>query len=163
MKIITVLMVGILCFTSVDAIGNTREIQEARIAGENDAKGFNWKWFAVSYMTTNAAVVGAMLAAWANANLLTNALDTLNHEACLWSICGIYALAPTAVAIIHTPTPPAERLLGKSPDWVNAYTKAYQKNMRGYRVASTMAGSCIGGAVLATTVYIILPLGFTGD
>ena len=124
MRIIAVLVVSILFFASVDAIGNTLQIKEARIAGENDAKGFKWKWFAAGYMTTNASIIAIVLAAWANENLLNNTFDTFNHDACLLAIYGAYTLAPTAIAILHAATPPADRLLGKSPDWVNAYTKA---------------------------------------
>ena len=69
----------------------------------------------------------------------------------------------TAVAIIHAATPPADRFLGKSPDWVNAYTKAYQKNMRRYRAESTVTGCVMGGAVLATTLYVLFPPGAYPD
>ena len=162
MRIIAVLVLGILCFTSVDAIGNTGEIEEARIAGENDAKGFQWKWFAVSYMTANASVITGVVAAWANERLLANALDSLNDPMCFLPVFGAYTLAPTAVAILHAPTPPADRLLGKSPDWVNAYTKAYKTNMRGARAVSSAMGCVMGSVVLLSTLGVVLPE-FTGD
>lgn len=158
MKKTVVLLICVLFFTSViQIVASTDEITEARIAGGNDAKGFKWKWFAASYMTTNASAIAIVLATWANERLLTNAFDTINHPTCLSAIYGAYVLAPTAIAIIHAPTPPADRLLGKSPDWVNAYTKAYKKNMRRCRTESTAVGCIVGGAVLATTLYLFFP------
>ena len=155
-------LVCVLFYASViQIVASTDEMTEARIAGENDAKGFKWKWFAAGYVTTNASVIAIVLAIWANENLVNHAFDTLHHDACLLAIYGAYTLAPTAIAILHAATPPADRLLGKSPDWVNAYTKAYQKNMRRYRAESTAAGCVVGGAVLGATLYQIIPW-FTG-
>ena len=58
MKKITVLLICVLFYASVvPIVASTDEITEARIAGKNDAEGFKWKWFAASYMTTNASVI----------------------------------------------------------------------------------------------------------
>ena len=43
---------------------------------------------------------------------------------------GIGTLLPIGEALIHAPKTPAQQLLGKSPEWVNAYTKAYQASMK---------------------------------
>ena len=162
MKKTVVFLICVLFYASIiQIVASTDEMTEGRIAGENDAKGFKWKWFAAGYMTTNASVIATVLAIWANEILLTNAFDAINHDACLLAIYGAYTLAPTAVAILHTATPPADRLLGKSPDWVNAYTKAYQKNMRRYRAESTVTGCVMGGAVLGATLYVLFPPGLT--
>ena len=59
--------------------------------------------------------------------------------------------------MIDAPTPPADRLLGKSPEWVNAYTEAYQKSMRGLSVKSSAMGCLFGGMVLSAMVYRVLP------
>ena len=57
--------------------------------------------------------------------------------------------------MIHSPTPPAERLLGKSPEWINAYTKAYQSVTTGRRTEATLLGCITGGGILAATVYAL--------
>ena len=58
MQKITVLLICVLFYASVvPIVASTDEITEARIAGKNDAEGFKWKWFAASYMTTNASVI----------------------------------------------------------------------------------------------------------
>ena len=38
-------------------------------------------------------------------------------------------------------TPPAERLIGKSPEYIEHYTTAYQKKMRSHRIIWALAGS----------------------
>ena len=112
MKKITVLLICVLFYASViQIVASTDEITEARISGENDAQGFQWKWFAASYMTTNASVIAIMLTYWTNEKLLHNSLNNI-QPACCYTIYGAYVLTPTAVAIIDSPTPPADRLLG---------------------------------------------------
>ena len=157
MKKIAVLVVSILfCASVVPIIAETPEMTEGRIAGENDAKGFQWKWFAASYMTTNASVIAIALVYWFNESYLFNTFDTID-PACWFTIYGIYILTPTAVALIDSPTPPADRLLGQSPEWVSAYTKAYKKSMRRYRAESSGAGCFLGGMALFGTVYALAP------
>ena len=168
MKKIAVLMVGILCFASVDATGNTLEITDAQIAGENDAKGFKWKWFAAGYFIIHAIPIVLISTNWFIEEFtfdrfdLYDTFDTIDPRCCF----AIYGLSPTAVALIHSPAPPADRLLGKSPDWVDAYTKAYKKNMRVYRAASSAVGCITGTATLASTLCLLIPLitgGTPGD
>ena len=166
MRKIAVLLICVLFYANVvPIVAETPEITEARIAGKNDAKGFKWEWFAASYMTTNASVIAVALASRANEYWLNNSFDNID-PACLFAIYGSYVLAPTAVAIIDSPTPPANHLLGKSPEWVNAYTKAYQKTMRRYRAESSAAGCVWGAGILAATVYVLAPAivgGTSGD
>jgi hypothetical protein len=155
MKKITVLLICVLFYASViQIVASTDEITEARISGENDAQGFQWKWFAASYMTTNASVIAIMLTYWTNEKLLHNSLNNI-QPACCYTIYGAYVLTPTAVAIIDSPTPPADRLLGKSSEWVNAYTKAYKNVTRQHRTEATLIGCMAGGVVLAATVTFL--------
>ena len=156
MKKITVFVVCVLFFANVmPIVAETPEVKEARIAGENDAKGVKWKWFAAGCMTINASAIAIALACWFNESCLVNTLDA---NPAGWSIIyGAYLLTPTAVALSNSPTPPADRLLGKSPEWVDAYTKAYQKGMRRYRAESSAAGCFIGGVVLGGTILSLAP------
>ena len=156
MKKISVLAACILFYVSVAPI-----VAAARIAGENDAKGFKWKWFATSFFTVAATPVLIVLTEVFNNSFLDKPLDITNPVCCL-AIYGVYVLTPTAVARIHSPTPPADRLLGKSPEWINAYTKAYKNTTRLYRTDSSIRGCVVGGVVLGVTIYLLLPSGTEG-
>ena len=58
MKKITVFVVCVLFFANVmPIVAETPEVKEARIAGENDAKGVKWKWFAAGCITINASAI----------------------------------------------------------------------------------------------------------
>ena len=154
---IAVCVVSILLYTSVvPIVAETPDLAAARSAGENDAKGFQWKWFAASYMTTNTSVIAIWLVYSLNETFFFNTLDTI-PPACGLTLYGVYILTPTAAALIDSPTPPADRLLGKSPQWVSAYTKAYQKSMRRHRAQSSGAGCLLGGMALFGTIYALAP------
>ena len=157
MKKIAVLVVSILFYASVvPIVAETPEITEARLAGENDANGFNWKWFGISYLISNSTPLVFMSAIWMieEFNLYDGTINNIDPRCCL-AAYGIYVLAPTVVAMTHSPALPAERLLGKSSEWVNAYTKAYQKSVKRHRTDATIAGYVAGTATLAGTLYLI--------
>ena len=50
----------------------------------------------------------------------------------------------TGYAILHSPSPPPERLLGKSPEYVVSYVNTYVNRVKLRRTLSSTAG-CIGG------------------
>jgi hypothetical protein len=59
------------------------------------------------------------------------------------------------IAYIVEPTPPATRLVGKSSNYVIAYTSAYKE--KGKSIQSTKArNGCIIGTVATVLVYVIL-------
>ena len=90
MKKITVLLICVLFYASViQIVASTDEITEARISGENDAQGFQWKYFAASYMTTNASVIAIMLTYWTNEKLLHNSLNNIQTGLLVGNIRGI--------------------------------------------------------------------------
>ncbi len=43
--------------------------------------------------------------------------------------------------------PPVERLIGKSPEYIEHYTKAYQKTMRFQRIMYTLIAPVVGGGI----------------
>ena len=105
MKKIAVLVVSILFYASVvPIVAETPEITEARLAGENDANGFNWKWFGMSYLISNASplVFISAIQMIEEFNLDAGTLRTIDPRYCL-AAYGIYALAPTVVAMTHSP------------------------------------------------------------
>lgn len=153
MKISTILLACILFFISVvPIVAQTDEITEARIAGENDAEGFKWKWFAAGYVNSNTSVLVILLVDSLDRNYLKSGISYMNPACCL-AMWGAYLSLPTAVATIHSPTPPPDRLLGRSPEWINAYTKSYKNTMRSRKAVSSGVGCLAGGAVLSAIIY----------
>ena len=50
-------------------------------------------------------------------------------------------------AYVYQPVPPAERLLGKSVEYVTVYTEAYKARSRGLRLSAALKGALGGSAV----------------
>ncbi len=64
-------------------------------------------------------------------------------KACLWLGGGfLFSILAVGVACAIVPAPKAERLLGKSPEYIAAYTRAYRQKL----MANQIALSCIGCA-----------------
>ena len=74
---------------------------------------------------------------------------------------GAYGFACSIVALPHaflgTPEVPFERLIGKSPDYVNTYTRVYQQSAKRRRLQSAAIGCGIGVGVSTLTNLILLP------
>ena len=64
-------------------------------------------------------------------------------------IAGTCLLGAVAVggAYVYQPVPPAERLLGKSVEYVNFYTDAYKARMRRLQLVAATKGALGGSAV----------------
>ena len=155
MRILAVLAFSILYLsTSVEA---TVEITEARLAGESDAKNLDkWKFkrFAVGFCGSATPIL--LLSALAVGDAAWDISYNYNLDptfCCL--LYGIGPLLPIGEALIHAPKTPAQQLLGKSPEWVNAYTKAYQASMKKRNLDATLIG-CLTGTVVSAPVLLIL-------
>lgn len=66
--------------------------------------------------------------------------------------CLLGALS-VASAYTHLPTPPPGRLIGKSPEYILAYTDVYESKVRRLQVESAAIG-CIAGSVTAASLVI---------
>lgn len=64
--------------------------------------------------------------------------------------CHVYGFA---FAVLDTPQVLPERLLGKSPDYITAYTAEYQRKARNKRIK----GSCLGGGTLVVLIALVAP------
>ena len=53
------------------------------------------------------------------------------------------------------PNPPPERLIGKSPKYVQFYAKVYRSKMRSYRMRAVAAGSIVGCTAMTIMSAII--------
>ena len=67
-------------------------------------------------------------------------------------LLGAFAMPIIVDLYPHNPTPPPERLLGKSPEYVEAYTQIYTSKITSLRKRLVTTGSITGniGVILAT-------------
>ena len=71
-------------------------------------------------------------------------------------VFGILAMPICVHLYPHSPSPPPERLLGKSPEYIQAYTQAYKSRTVLLRKIFVTAGSIASNLGVMT---VILPLG----
>lgn len=76
-----------------------------------------------------------------------------------WYSC---LLPPVGLAgtYFYQPEPPAMRLVGKSPEYVLAYTSTY-KSKRGNIQAQWASAGCLGGSVVTTAVIVGIGVGIS--
>ena len=67
-----------------------------------------------------------------------------------------YIVPPLGIAgtYFYRPAPPPSRLIGKSPEYVDAYTSAYQLK-RGSIQAQWASAGCLGGCLTVTAVILV--------
>ena len=71
--------------------------------------------------------------------------------------CGCLAGDVVAIASqVVLPAPPVNRLIGKTPAYVDAYTSTFKREVKKKRLIHTSAG-CISGTALAIWVYNLYP------
>ncbi|TET47144.1 hypothetical protein E3J62_02355 [candidate division TA06 bacterium] len=74
----------------------------------------------------------------------------------LW-LGGGFLLGPVIVivAMVATPSPPQTRLIGKSPEYVAAYTDAFKAKGKSIQTTQSLIG-CLVGTVATCGCYFIL-------
>lgn len=84
-------------------------------------------------------------------------------DTCLIFVFGVGLLLPTGYATLHSPVPPANRFLGKSSDYVDAYTMAYRNRMKRKRVAQSakgcLLGTCLSGSLIVPAIIMFSDIG----
>lgn len=76
----------------------------------------------------------------------------------LWIGAGcVFNLLGVGAAYLYKPVPPPERLLGKSPEYVDSYTECYTKQARRSQADKAWIGCGVSGGVslVAGTILII--------
>lgn len=74
----------------------------------------------------------------------------------LWFAVGcLFTSLGTVGAYVIEPSPPASRLIGKSPEYVAFYTEAYKAKAKGIQGRTALTGCLISGAVSVVS-YIFL-------
>ena len=135
------------------AAQNANAVAEAKAAAERDASKDTNKllWFCIGGTLPWALVYGFM-----GGHMIQNpseytggwVINFEEHEALACGI-GLLALSASCIGIASrgifakTPPPP-ERLIGKSPEYVESYLNAYKRKVRTLRGTSTVGGSVAG-------------------
>lgn len=74
----------------------------------------------------------------------------------LWYPAGCFlGVAGILIAAVYTPHPPAEKLLGKSSEYIAYYTSTYQQVAKNHHVTEATLG-CLTGTCLVGATYIWL-------
>ena len=123
---------------------------QAKRDAENDAKLDNkLKWFGAGCLggVLPFIVLDAILIADYTDVISHNTFDPYTLDACILSLLGAGAILPTGYVVLHTPILPADRLLGKSPNYVDAYTRYYRKQVKSERILLSASG-CLSGMLV---------------
>ena len=122
---------------------------QAKQDAKNDVKEF--AWFTASCM--------GVASFWGAISLL-NEISSVDNttDTPLRVLAVIVPFLTPGYAIFDSPTPPIERLVGKSPEYMNAYVDAYVKEAKRRRVESSTAGCAVGWLGLSIFLFATEPL-----
>ena len=93
---------------------------------------------------------------WVGLGGLLAGLTLIHDYGCVLSVGGL------AGTHFYRPNPPAERLIGKSPEYVNVYSEAYKNEIAKLHTLWSAAG-CVGGGVIIAGFAVVgfIRLGIT--
>ncbi|MYC75385.1 hypothetical protein F4X10_06400 [Candidatus Poribacteria bacterium] len=81
----------------------------------------------------------------------------LNVSPIAWGSAGfVCSFFAPIYAYVALPEVPVGALLGKSPEYVDAYTLVYQENVRRRRIQASIIGCAIGSALGTITSYMVV-------
>lgn len=119
--------------------------------GETDEKGGHYNRQTGEYHYHNAPAAPNESALATLAMIEAQALADAKRDAQFDNVwfgyglcCGVFAIGSAYIAKAQ---PPVENLLGKSPEYVNFYTKAYKEEMREERAKAAAIGCAISSGI----------------
>ena len=126
---------------------NSAEIQ-AKQDAKSDVNKF--AWFAGGFI--------GCASGWTMLALIDSGdyIDSATLDQSLRCLVVMVPFLPMVYAISASPAPPTERLLGKSPEYVNVYVNSYKKEVKRQRVLLSVAGC---GISFISTPIILLATG----
>lgn len=81
----------------------------------------------------------------------------LNVSPIAWGSAGfVCSFFAPIYAYLAMPEVPVGALLGRSPEYVDAYTQVYHQNARRRRLQASVIGCAIGSAVSSITTYLFV-------
>ena len=156
-----VFLMAMLVF-SIPCVAASDVEADAKRDAEKDTKSFNeLKWFAGGCLGSACPYIlgSTYLVAGSRGIHLEDhipkpfILGPKVTDFCCLSFFGAGVLLPIGYAALHSPTPPAEQFLGKSADYVNAYTTVYRRRVKEQRVKLSAIGCMIGTSIGTSILY----------
>lgn len=162
----TVFLMVLLVLVSVrDTAAQTDIAAVAKRDAERDAKRVSkLKWFASGFFGSALPCLSlfALLYGDAHGVYIEDDIPRVFGPDTLYMCCtagiGAGMLLPTGYAIFHSPTLPAEAFLGKSPDYITAYTsvdtfvdrRQAQAQRAAFSAMGCLTGISVGTLILST-------------
>ncbi len=129
-------------------------VSEAKAAAKVDARDAvnMYLWFSISAVALPVSLLGGY--AWGDHYLEPDAgIAGLGQLAGLMAGGAVYSTVCLSGVYLFQPSLPPERLIGKSPEYIEAYREAYKEEVRVRRLGS-MGFGCLLGCLF---------MGFIGD
>ena len=164
-RVSAVLMTTLLLFSMMPVSLAQQQTAKAEAEADASADMSKDKWFMLGVMGSTAGcplgcVGGALLGKTIFSNESGNSqMNCALAGSVLLGVCAV----PIGVQIYpHNATPPPERLLGKSPEYIEAYTHAYKSRAGLLRKIFVTAGSItsnLGIMTMLMTLYARIGVG----
>ena len=150
-----VLMTTLLLFSMMPVSLAQQQTAKAQAEADASADMSKAKWFLLGGVGSTAGcllgcVVGSSLGKTIFSNESSNSqMNCTLAGSLLLGVCAV----PIGVQIYpHNVTPPSERLLGKSPEYIEAYTQAYKSRAGLLRKIFVTAGSITSNLGVMTMI-----------
>ena len=134
------------------------DVNAMRLQAESDAKqdvGKVTKWLTPFAMGMGSTFAGAMCGIMTGCTVGWVS-DAPDFAGCAFAAGGSL---PFLLALVKhynaAPPPPIERLIGKHPEYVKAYTDVYGKKMRSKQLKSASAGAAAGCGIIVGLPFVL--------
>lgn len=135
--------------SNLDRFKNVGPQFEALAAAEQDASRDVNKllWFSAGF---GSVVIIGPLGAYAG-----DVIGRAVNGSAIMGLAGFVVGATSPLILIdnYDPNPPSERLVGKSPEYIDYYTKIYKSKTKSIRKRSATVGCLFGGCLLGFIVW----------
>ena len=136
------------------------DLNALRLQAESDAKkdvGQVTKGLTPFAMGMGSVFAGGMSGVMTACCINLAASDELGEAACIFA--GVAGSTPFFIALAKhyntPPLPPIERLIGKHPEYVKAYTDTYGKKMRSKQLKAASAGAAAGLGIMVGLPFVL--------
>ena len=152
MKYICVLLITVLIFSqplSSFAETNDPEIIKSHAKEDADRDMSRLRWFG-----SGVGLIGGASCCLTTIGIAFHTTSSNSPEAIL-TFPILIPIAGLIATYRYSPSPPAERLIGKSPLYVSIYTDAYQSQARSIRTKMAASGCCLAYGVLGFLGFLV--------
>jgi len=125
--------------------------------------GLRSHWFSLAAMLMVFLIFNAPFVALAQQAEVAEAYMAAENDAktgvngAFWFGIGcIGGVLGVGIAYIVTPLPPASRLIGKSPEYVAAYTDTYRATGKSIQTSKAWTGCVVGTAVISVGLTLLI-------